>query len=810
VRPAGAVGRRLSDRQSAIAGWLASALLAAAVVLPLVGAPGIPLFVHDWIWSPYAARTVWTAHFLYSAWVQTGLGEPNSAISVNPLAWTKVVLATFLSGRASLLLYLYGSLVFAFAGVFRLARRNLGLAGPWALASVCFFAATPFVFNKIASGQSSYWAGAAAFVWGTGFCLDAFESGHVRDAARAAACFALASLQLQMLAFAVLTFGLAAVAYRTRRALAFAAAGSIASAVLAFPSVWFLALRGPEAGANISPPYQYWIAAQSSRPFDAIAMLGYSVLYVERALNDLGGAALPAVEVAGVVALFLALCGVALERNRQAFVLGGMAAAGYVIVTGTYGPAAPLWSFAFAHFEMANFLRELYHAEMLYALPVSLLAASALAWCARRVAWPPAIGAAVLAACLGLATWGAGFARVLPFTATPPYRERLAAAIDGDESRVLFLPAQQPLATPGDAVGGNDGLDWVDAWHHSMYEYYLPPLVAYVEAALYRGDAAAARRILPRLACSAVVYRAGIASLGYEAILGGPDRSLAALSAAFGAPLEVAPGVDVFTLPARRLLDTAARVAAAPPDLRRMTDASAAYLDVPGRDPARYAIDLYAQKPDPGKGWIRRRDAAVANAAELAVPAYGIVTNEPGAAVRLEGVPPGSVLFWGPSGIAFDADAARAARPARLRSVARNVTITSRGPAAILEVGEAPLDPMGAPLGGRATITEWAHPAPWAYRARVALHGRTALVLRERYDEAWQVEGDGVAIERHVRADGFANAWILSGTGIHELRFYYAAQKETFVLLGASLLLFVLLLVRAAAPAPLVKVVRFG
>ena len=83
----GRFGVAVTDRRSsASTGWLVAAILAAIIALPLIAAPGIPLFLHDWVWSPYAARTLWGAQFLYSAWTQPGLGNPNSAISVNPLA----------------------------------------------------------------------------------------------------------------------------------------------------------------------------------------------------------------------------------------------------------------------------------------------------------------------------------------------------------------------------------------------------------------------------------------------------------------------------------------------------------------------------------------------------------------------------------------------------------------------------------------------------------------------------------------------------------------------------------------------------
>lgn len=785
-------------RSSASTGWLVAAILAAIIALPLIAAPGIPLFLHDWVWSPYAARTLWGAQFLYSAWTQPGLGNPNSAISVNPLAWGKVFLAVFVSGRASLLLYLYLSLTCGFAGVFRLAERNLGLPAIWAGAAATFFAATPFVFNKIASGQSSYWAAMAAFIWGVSFCLDAFESGRLRDAARSAVAFALASVQLQFLVFAVVAYVLAALVYRNRRGVAIAAGGILASSVLALPAIWFLALRGPEAGAFISPPYAYWIASQSSAPLDAVAMLGYSVRYAERALGE-SSAWLQLVRVAAVALLLLAATALVLVRNHRTALLGLMGAFGLVFVTGMYGPAAGLWLFAFEHVDSASFLRELYHGEILYALPVSILAASALAYLGSRWPAPARATAVVLAAGVGLASWSGGLGRVLAFSAQPSYREALAAALHPGESRVLFLPAQQPLASQGDTVGGNDGLDWVDAQHHSMYEYYLSPVVAYVEATLYRGDGVPAARILPRLACSAVIYRTGITSLGYGRSLGSTDRTEAALTGAFGAPDRIAPGIDLFAVSARPLVEGGRTLEVMPADLDRMMDEKVSYLDVPGSDPARYATGLFAARPDPSEGWIRRRDAPLADMSELAAPSYGVITTGAGKRLTL-GHLNGSVLVWGPSGIYVDGKLFVASRPSRLTTAASSLSIVSRGPAAIFEIREVPLNTPGWGRSGAIAVTGWSHELPWEYRAQLHLSGLAAIVLRERYDSGWQLSAPGLTVERHVRADGFANGWVVDGTGTFEVRAFYAPQTGTFVLLALSFALFAATVVVAARP----------
>lgn len=765
---------------------------------PFLVHPGIPLFLHDWVWSPFAARDVWTAHFLYSSWKETGLGEPNSAPSVNPLAWAKVALPLFLSGKAALVAYLFFTFAFAVLGVCRIARHNLGMDAGWSLVAGALFAGSPFEFNKIASGQSSYWAATAAFAWGLSFCLTAFEKNCPRAALRSAIAFALASVQMQFLAFAWIAYAIGAATFSGVRRAQLAAAGALASLSLAMPTLVFLALRGPEHGAAISPMYALWLKSQSATPREALATIGYAARYVERSLA-LAGVPVRAVTWPALLLAAAALTATIVDRRRPAVFLGVLALVGFAWTTGVEGPAALLWDGALAHLGPAVYFREFYHGAVLYAVPLCVLAALGFQRLSRFLPLAARLTALVCTFSFGAATWTWGLGRILPFTPVPSTHSEFAQAFGKPAGRVLFLPAQQPLAKGKNDIGGNDGLDWIDANHLSPYEYYLHPLLVYVEATLRDGNAAPAKALLPRLGCVAVVFRPKIHSVAYESA-GAGDRSELALRRGFGAPVYADRDHLVFALRAYPVASLARRVDSslgffsAP-----ATDPSVVYGDIPGIDAADEPPEPRPERPDPALGWIGRRDAPVWLGDRLPAPSYGIVTTRPGATAMLNVPRDGNALVWSPAGIELGEFTVRAPALRRIAVSRGAMQISAHGPSLIAETGE---DAVTPPQQLHARLERFARVAPWEYRMRLYVDGRAALVIREAFDPAWRLEGSGVTIEAHERADGFGNLFILRGHGAYELRMTYAWQGPTELLLGLSLAAFLATFAYAFAPRP--------
>jgi hypothetical protein len=772
------------------------AAIALWVIAPLIVRPGMPLFVHDWVWSPWAAHTLWTAHFSYSSWSLAGLGSPNSAVTLNPLAWLKIVSCAFFDGRVAQLVYLGGSLVVAFAGVHRLARTNLGLGERFAWLAIFAFAGSPFVFAKIASGQSSYWPSMAAFVWGVSFAEEALRSRDIARALAAAVCFALATLQAQFLVFSILATVLLALARpRATRSWPFAALVIACTPVLIFPEVWFLLERGPEHGAAISHVYPAWRRAQSSALPYAPAMLGYAARYVERALGARSPGSV-AVIGAALAMIGFGLAAVRLRANPMQRALLFFAILGSLWISGVDGPAAPLWNLAFDRSSTASYLREFYHAAIFVALAIALSFAAGIETYARRTRWAIPL-AILLVAVFGAATWSFGLARALPTTLPRDDRDAVArVAAGGAGDRVAFLPARVPLESPGDDIGGNDGTDWADARYRSIFEYYLEPAAAVAVDAMHAGDPRGVA-LLERLGCDAVDVRAWVRTRAYG------DRPDATGDALVRARLASSPGDEsrVFALAGYAPLSLARAGAPLPGDLRAMRrDPGLAYLDIPGDDPAD-TLATAAYAPDPQRGWVTRRDTRDAGAGGPGGPSYGIVSDLRGARITIGAAAGSRALVWSQfsGGLLLDGRPMTAPVPTWISGNGAIDALDRNGAVAIYETGERgfAIDTALKQQLATARLLDARMLAPWHATLRANLAGAALVVLRERFDPDWRLAGDGVTVVRHLRADGYANAWLVRGSGVRTIDITYAGQAPTWTLLALSAVAFAALLLAA-------------
>ena len=524
-------------------------------------------------------------------------------------------------------------------------------------------------------------------------------------------------------------------------------------------------------------------------------MLGYLPRYAERAIAS--DTHVEFVRIAAGALAILACLALALDRRPAIVLTALLGGAGLLVTLGAYGLFGTLVTQLSLEAAYFGFFREFYHASVLYAIALAVLAPAGIACLGRRGQVAAVALPIVLAVPLGIATWSGGLNRVLPFVATPAYGSSLRTAIAPQEARVLFLPAQQPLAVARDPLGGNDGLDWVDSARHSVYRFYLPPLVARAEALLARGDARESRALLARLGVAAVIDRADVSSGAFASPLV-REHMHAALKAAFGEPRTLAPGIGVFAVRQAPLVGTAPGAAPLPADLAFGNRDDVAFLDDPGTDAADVATGLADVKPDPALGWIRRRDAPAAFAADVPATSYGLITTRADAGAALHDVPAGNALVWAPAGLDIGTNHIQSARPVRVFLAAGDYALRSHGAAAISEVGEragasAPLVPSSA--------AQIVHGTPWHYHFRLNVNGRSCVVLREAYDAAWHLTAPGLFVESHRRADGFANAWIVSGRGSYDVDIDYATQALGFTLLALSALAFLPIAGLAALPA---------
>lgn len=763
----------------ALYGWSLAAVLATVVAWPVVFHNGIPAFFHDWTWSPFRDRMVQSWQLLVSAWSQSGIGRPNSVPTLNPLAWLKVGLAAALPGDASAKAYLWLSLFAGCAGVYRLARRSLRLDPSWAAAAASMFAGSPFLFAKIASGQSSEWAAVAAFAWGLSLAIDAFESGDLSLAAGAALLFAASTNQLQFLVFSELAALAGLIAYRRRRSFVIWSIIAVGTTAFALPALWFLAERGPLFGADVSPPYRAWEYSQSSSIGDAIAQIGYSARYPETFIGSFGPWALPVVKWALWAIAALSLAGCVIQRSGRAYALAALGVVGILWVSGIRGPAAGVWEWLFARTSLVAFLREFFHGAALVDIACSALAAAAL----QRIALYRRSAAlclgVILVACSGAATWLGGLGPTLPHVTAPAYEADLEQRLPKTEARVMFLPPERPLYVRDDAIGGVDAFDWAGPRQQSLFEYYPSGPLAFAALALDRADFTDARRVLSRVACDAIVWRPDVTSPLWHA-----DYPTAPASSQAE---HVAGGALLFDISAPAIVSGARAAAPMPSALNDLSpDPSIVYLDVPGKDSAA-GLPRDLEAPDPATGWVGYRDLYHQFEDGLSTPTLGIVTTKSGASITLPGTG-ADILLWAPRGAVVDGRRMVAPKYERVRTSGPTATIEALGTTAVGEIGERPVVVNVHPSSAEAVKA-----APWRYAGSSSVSGSGLLILRQRFDPGWVARVDGMKVAAHYRADGTMNAWLIDGTGSAHFEIEYAPQSTAFALLAVSLSIIVTL-----------------
>lgn len=777
-RIAGALARQ--RRMSEHVAMLGLLTLAAAYISPLAVHAGSPAFQHDWTWPLWRQQKIFAWTVLISAWNPAGVGSFNPVPTLNPAQWLQVALPLVLGAKASLITYAWAAVSLAMLGAFRICTGAFRLPPATALFASALLGSSTLVFSKLAAGQIGYVAGMGCFVFGLPYVVGSFLRADSRQAAIGALWFAMATIQLQFLVFCELTalVVLASHSFRPRLQWLIVAAGT---ATFAVPSVWFLLHTGP-AGAGISPPNAYWEYSQSRSVANAAAMLGYADLYSERAVAALGSWALPLVRWSGVALTALAVVVGLTLRNRAARALSVLCVVGVLWSTGVRGPLAFLWVWLFQHAVASYYLREFYHASVLIAVAQAVLSAVALGLLrARPVAMRAALGCvAVLIS--GLPTFSLGLWRTVPYATPPTFRVKLASLLRRPQSRVMMLPIHEPLAIAGDRVGGDDAFAWVDDTHLDVYSYYLPSVVWYPVVEDLRGNDAPISAFVPRLGVEVVVLRKDMRSLTNLLTVVGRSlpRTVGRLPSYARTPIDAGTSYVKFTpFP---LIGTAELALPLPPDLGSLQpNPRVVYLDAPGTNSADQ-LPPYAASDNPQSGWVSYRDADDFFPRGLATPTLGIVTARGGSVTEVRVTHATDALVWAPHGVALGGRIVRATRYRRVSIPSGLVRIRALGPAAIGEIGEAAVPGFRseASVVGRRIY-------PWLYRGVICTRGRGVLVLRESFDRGWHLQGlRGMRVLGHVRADGFANSWIVLGHGCSRVSAEFGPQQVAWLLLLLS------------------------
>jgi arabinofuranan 3-O-arabinosyltransferase len=117
------------------------------------------------------------------------------------------------------------------------------------------------------------------------------------------------------------------------------------------------------------------------------------------------------------------------------------------------------------------------------------------------------------------------------------------------------------------------------------------------------------------------------------------------------------------------------------------------------------------------------------------------------------------------------------------RVAIRNFSLTRVAPVSVR------VSPVNSAALGRPALT-YAVESSSAYRVKVAnATGRFVLVLAESHDPGWALHGLPVGWSaRHILANGYANGWLIEGTGDADLTIQYGPERWTFAALVTSLL----------------------
>jgi hypothetical protein len=79
-----------------------------------------------------------------------------------------------------------------------------------------------------------------------------------------------------------------------------------------------------------------------------------------------------------------------------------------------------------------------------------------------------------------------------------------------------------------------------------------------------------------------------------------------------------------------------------------------------------------------------------------------------------------------------------------------------------------------------AARTSWRRLDPTRLRGTLEVRDRTLLVFSQTFDPRWRlsVDGESVPGTRHLRVNGFANAWLVEGSGTVQWQLSYGPQQR--------------------------------
>jgi len=764
--------------------------------------PGVPDFRHDW-WWPFGSDAIHAAFpDVLRVWNVAGLGAPRYEVVNHPALWVIHALAAALPSKAILLIGIVAAVSSVGAGVAVLARR-LGARAPVACCAGIAAALGAPTFDKFVAGHWYYTIAIAALPWAIA-CAAGYRGKDLPRAIATGAIVALTALQPQIWVIASVVCLAIVVCGPDRRdagtaldAFAMIAAGS----VLMVPEIYGVFAAHSVASFPDVQTIPMWEANNSARLADAIVGLGYAPGYAERAL-----AAVPwAIGLLWLIPLAAVYGFVARRNDRVVRVLGVAWLVALALVAGVKGPLALPLEYLYAHYLWASAFRELYH----FAEPMWIFAALLAAVATERLR-PSAADVLAAASAAGvLALWAPpGYAGTLRSWDFASRSAALVADAPAVPSRYLLTPSIQPIGPPDTDASGVDP----DANLHGVW-YPLDSMGQHgvVGAFMLMGERDPVR------------YAGWLRAADVNAVLPRPYLRSSAIAASPLAPAEKVRAARLF--PAPRGLsgwrDAPRPFVELRPTLPAVRDPFAERFDdgfvlaretmVDPHDPDTVPAGRRSDPPvprsawNPATTWVRADywwwldpraafwpHAALTWSDEVLPVPRGYRTGYAHVVVFAGTLYAGGTPVHAKPGIAFW-QPMRGAAGLRVRG----------GAAMVIEFANVrlPLRAVrtGAPSTGRSAAVPVAFDLDCLCASMRTRTRRTWIVLKQTYDDDWNVRLDRGHVLRHVLYAGYGNAWEVDAPPGSRASLTYGPAASWQAIVAASLAAWIALALGSAA-----------
>ena len=739
---------------------LALACLAAASVVWMVSASGIPALRHDWVYGPRGIDVQRQVLASLSGWTTDGLGQSNAQAGFYPiyLAFGELAAA---AGPSAAFFCTY-SLALAAAAV--LARRAIGgitgAGDAFCTIAAAAYAFGPVAFNRIVAGHFMHLYFAAAIPAVVLLAPRASRPGRYRTAYAGLLLAVIAAMAQQVHAIAICV-ALALWLLAAQRAWRLCLMVVVVAALSELPSLLALTLA-PGDLYGLKRAVLQWEWTQSAPPALLVAFGGYPPRYSE-------AYSVPSY-LANTVVFAMLPIGALVARGRIAPAMIALGAFAGLIATGLRGPLAAPIAAAFVFVPAMSAIRELYDVMPLLAFAAACATAACLDTVAARFrfgrAWALAVGAGVT----GAAIWpvAGGYSH--------DFVPLVAAAAEADAidrlplpGRVLLLPGIYPMAT---SDGKGEGLDPLAAAEgaHPIVDAWRPAAAVARTYWALASDPARAAEDLRSLGCSYIVVHHGIVRRGIDSPA---ETALERGAAAIGTRVASIPSLSVYELapaPSRVRATSVLIRPGTPQEQNGGTDVAA--IDDPANAPALAQLGFPQRWTfiTPSRIWADpRRSPVLARDVWQQIPRVATLPGEDGVAGVGGSIVlgPGRVAgTWAGSAVPIGNDSAHVVLR-RAESVDFPAAYALSGSREGTDVTQ-----RVAGRGGSVTVTG-------ADTADVSLvvHGMPrAVAFAERFDPAWQLSGSPGITPLHVRLNGWENGWIGSFHDGERLTIRFAAQ----------------------------------